>query len=96
MNMVDYITPISNVLSGRMAVLVAAIAILLIGVLLARFISKLTQKLLQEIQLNKILKNELGIKLPLEEIISRLKKRKIDIKIMIPDNENEVKKLTKK
>jgi small conductance mechanosensitive channel len=68
--MVD-LTPITNFLSGQLARLVAAITILLVGILFARFLSKLTQKILKEIKLNDILKNELGIKMHLEEFISR-------------------------
>ncbi|MBU2640122.1 MAG: mechanosensitive ion channel [Nanoarchaeota archaeon] len=68
--MVDY-TIVSDLLSGQLAVLVAAIAILLVGVVLARFFSRFFSRILQEIHLNKILKNELGIKLPLEEFVSR-------------------------
>jgi len=55
----------------KLARLVAAIAILLIGVLFARFLSRLMYKILNEIKLNVILKDEFGIKLPLEEFFSR-------------------------
>ena len=69
--MVD-VTIINEFLTSRLARLVAAIAILLIGVLFARFLSNVIKKVLKEISLNNILKEELGVKLPLEEFISRV------------------------
>jgi small-conductance mechanosensitive channel len=69
--MVDF-TFINEILTGKLAKLVAAIAILLLGVLFGRFLSKLTLKILKEVKLNTILKEELGIRLPLEEFFSRL------------------------
>ncbi|MAF51350.1 MAG: hypothetical protein CMH64_04645 [Nanoarchaeota archaeon] len=69
--MVD-ITQINVLFNERLAKLVAAIAILLIGILFARFLSKLTNKILKEVKLNDILKEEFGIKLPLEEFFSRV------------------------
>ena len=68
--MVDLIQ-VNDFFGNQLVILVAAIAILLIGVLLARFFSKLIQKILKEIELNKILKTELGISLPIEEFISK-------------------------
>ena len=68
--MVD-LTLINQFFTSSLAKLVAAVAILLIGVLFARFLSKLIQKILKEVRLNKFLKDEFGIKLSLEEFISR-------------------------
>ena len=69
--MVD-ITQLNALFNDRLAKLVAAIAILLIGILFARFLSKLTNKILKEVKLNDILKEEFGVKLPLEEFFSRI------------------------
>ncbi len=51
--------------------LVAAIAILLLGLVFGRFLSKLTQKILSEIELDRVLR-ESNIKIPLEQILSNL------------------------
>lgn len=69
--MID-ITPLIGFLNTTIARLVVAIVILLIGILFARFLSKLTYKVLHEIRLNILLNDELGLKLPLEEFFSRL------------------------
>jgi len=50
---------------------VVAIVILLLGFVIGRIIGKLTQKVLKEIELNKIIKRATGIKISLEEILSK-------------------------
>ena len=53
--------------------LVASLIILLLGLVLGRFLGKLIQRILNELELNRILRKE-GIKLPLEEFIGSLVK----------------------
>ncbi len=59
---------------GWMIKLIAAIAILLIGFVAARIVSKIISKVLQELEINRILKEQAGIKIPVEESISSLTK----------------------
>ncbi|MDP2908530.1 MAG: mechanosensitive ion channel [Nanoarchaeota archaeon] len=59
---------------GWMIKLVAAIAILLIGMVAARIISRIIKKILEELEVNRILKEQAGITLPVEEFISSLAK----------------------
>ena len=54
--------------------LIASIAILLIGLIAARIISKVIKKVLHELELNRILKEQAGVKLPIEEFVSSLAK----------------------
>jgi len=49
---------------------IAAIILFLAGIIVANILSKLTKKLLKELEVNKILKTKLNIKLPIENIIS--------------------------
>lgn len=51
--------------------LIAAIIILIAGFILGSLLSKLTRKILNELETNKILKEQAGIRLPIEEFISR-------------------------
>ena len=50
--------------------LVAAIVILLIGLIIGRFLSNLTRKILNELELYRILKEQARIKIPLAQLIS--------------------------
>ena len=50
--------------------IIISISILLIGVVIGRFLSKLTYRILVYISLNKLLKDSIKLKLPIEEIIS--------------------------
>jgi len=59
---------------GFIVNLVAAVIILLIGLVVATILSKLLKKLLHEIEVDKILKEQVGIKVPLEEILSTITK----------------------
>jgi len=54
--------------------LIAAIAVLLIGLIAARIISRLIKKVLHELELNRILKEQAGVKIPVEEFVSSLAK----------------------
>ncbi len=54
--------------------LIAAIAILLIGLVAARIINKILTKILQELEINRVLKEQAGIKVPIEEFIGSLTK----------------------
>lgn len=58
---------ISN--EGLVINLIAAVSIILVGLLVGYIVSKLTKRILHELELNKILKDE-GVKIPLEEIIT--------------------------
>ena len=52
--------------------LIGAIAILLIGFIVARFLSKLIHRVLKELETNKILKEQAGVQLPIEEFLSSI------------------------
>lgn len=54
--------------------LIAAIAIILIGLVAARIIHRILTKILQELELNRVLKEQVGIKIPVEEFIVSLTK----------------------
>jgi small-conductance mechanosensitive channel len=68
--MVDFY---SELLSRGFVKVIAAIVILLIGLVIGRFLGKLVHRVLKELELNKILKNS-GIGIPMEELIGRLVK----------------------
>ena len=70
--MVDANQIIDMIVRGNLSNLVAAIVIILIGFLIGRFLGKLTRKVLKELNTNKILKENLGIKLPIEQFLSKL------------------------
>jgi len=59
---------------GFLVNLVAAIVILLLGLIVANIAKKLLKKLLHELEVDKILKEQVGIKVPLEEILSTIAK----------------------
>lgn len=50
--------------------LIAALVILLLGIVIGRFVSKLIQRVLKEVEINKILKEEAGVKIPVEQVIA--------------------------
>tara|TARA_Y100000310_G_C20631850_1_gene789082 strand:+ start:1290 stop:1817 length:528 start_codon:yes stop_codon:yes gene_type:complete len=54
--------------------LVAAIAILLLGMVFGRFISKLLQRILQELELNRLIKDNFNSRFPMEQIASSVVK----------------------
>jgi len=67
--MLEYIR---SLLSENIAKLIAAILIGLIGAILARLLSKLVYKILHNLDMNRILKKQLRIKIPIEETVSSL------------------------
>ena len=60
--------------NGFLIKLIASIAILLIGLIAARIISRIVKKVLNELEVNRILKEQAGVRLPIEESISTLTK----------------------
>jgi len=62
------------VFQGSMTKVISAIVILLLGVLIARFLSKLIKKVLAEIRTDKILREEIGLKIPVEDFLSNITK----------------------
>lgn len=54
--------------------LIAAVIILLIGFVVARLSSRLTKRILNELETNKILKEQAGVKMQVEEFISSIVK----------------------
>ncbi len=63
--------------------LVASIVILVIGLLVGRFLSNLTKKVLQELELDRVLKEQARIKLPLTQLISSIVKYLIYVAAII-------------
>lgn len=61
---------IVSLIGGKSLDLVVGIAILLIGMVLGRFISKLVERLMSEVGLNRLLKKLFNTRWPLEQIIS--------------------------
>lgn len=59
---------------GWMIKLIAAIAVILIGLVAARIISRVIKKILHELELNRILKEQAGVRIPIEEFVSSLTK----------------------
>jgi len=60
--------------NGMLIKLIVAIAILLIGLIAARIISRIVKKILNELELNRVLKEQAGVKIPMEEFISTMTK----------------------
>ena len=60
------------VLGGRTTNVIIAIVIILLGILIARFLSKLIKKVLSELKIDKILKEEARIKIPVEDFLSNI------------------------
>jgi len=54
--------------------LVAAVVILLIGIVAAGILSKLVKRVLHELEVDKILKNQAGVRIPLEDVLSSIVK----------------------
>jgi len=64
-----------NLTSEGLAIkLLTAIAIILIGLVAARIMHRIITKILQELELNRVLKENVGIKIPLEEFLGSLTK----------------------
>ena len=54
--------------------LIAAIVILVVGLIIGRFLSNLTKKVLHELELDRILKEQARVKVPLTQLITNLVK----------------------
>ncbi len=54
--------------------LIAAITIIFIGLVAARVLSRIIQRLLHELEVNRILKEQAGVKIPVEEFVGSLVK----------------------
>jgi len=65
---------ITNAVSILSVNLIAALVILLLGIVIGRFVGKLIRRVLKEVEINKILKEEAGVKVPLEEVVSSIAK----------------------
>lgn len=59
---------------GYLIRLVAAVVVILIGFIAARVLSRLTRKALHELETDKILREQAGVKVPLEEFLASLVK----------------------
>lgn len=69
--MVDANQVLDIIVSGNLNRVIAAIVVLLIAFLVARFLGNLTIKILRELNTNKILKESFGIRAPVEEIFGK-------------------------
>ena len=69
--MVDANQVLDVIVSGNLNRVIAAIVVLLIAFLIARFFGNLTSKILSGLNTNKILKESLGIRAPIEEIFGK-------------------------
>ena len=69
--MVDANQVLDIIVSGNLNRAIAAIVILLIAFLLARFIGNLTAKVLSELKTDKILKESFGVRAPVEQIFGK-------------------------
>lgn len=69
--MVDVNQVLDIIVSGNLNRLVAAVIVLLIAFLIARFLRNLSARVLRELKTNKILKENFGLRAPIEEIISQ-------------------------
>ena len=68
--MVDANQVLDIIVSGNLNRVIAAIVVLLIAFIAARFVRNLTAKVLRELKTNKILKESLGVRAPIEQIFS--------------------------
>src|SRR3989344_5935707 len=71
--MVDFAI-LTNLVNENSSKIIIAVSIILLGVVIARFISKLLYKVLIQINLSNIIKNNFNLALPLEDTISSLAK----------------------
>lgn len=67
----DGINYIVNTLSGLMTKLIVAVIIILIGFIIGRVLGKLTQKVLHELEIDRILKKKARIKFSVEKAFGR-------------------------
>ncbi len=69
--MVDANQVLDIIMSGSLNRVIAAIVVLLIAFLIARFLGNLAAKVLNELKTNKILKESFGVRAPVEQIFSK-------------------------
>lgn len=69
--MVDTNQILDIIVSGNLSRVIAAIVVLLIAFIVARFLGNLTSRVLSGLNTNKILKENLGIRAPIEAIIGK-------------------------
>lgn len=70
--MVDANQVLDIIVSGNLNRAVAAVVVLLISFLVARFLGNLTARILSELNTNKILKESFGVRAPIEQVIGRV------------------------
>jgi small-conductance mechanosensitive channel len=70
--MVDFAQLTASLNQGFMKI-IAAIAIILIGLVIGRFVGKLLQRILKEFEINNLLLKK-GVRLPIEQIVSSVAK----------------------
>ena len=69
--MVDTNQILDIIVSGSLNRVIAAIVVLLISFLVARFLGNLTARVLKELNTNKILKESFGVRAPVEQVINK-------------------------
>jgi small conductance mechanosensitive channel len=72
--MVFQLDSLSSKLSDLTLKLIAAVVILLIGLVIGRFLGNLTKKILHELELDKLLKEQTRFKIPLEQFLGSVVK----------------------
>ncbi|MEK6907447.1 MAG: mechanosensitive ion channel domain-containing protein [Nanoarchaeota archaeon] len=72
--MVFELNSLSSKLSDLTLNLVAAVVILLVGLVVGRFLGNLTRKVLHELELDRLLKEQTRFKIPLEQFLGSLVK----------------------
>jgi len=68
------LSSLSSKLSDFTLNLIAAIVILLVGLVIGRFLGNLTRKVLHELELDKLLREQTRFKIPLEQFLGSLVK----------------------
>src|SRR3989344_3175104 len=68
------LSSLSSKLSDFTLNLIAAIVILLVGLVIGRFLGNLTKKILHELELDKLLREQTRFKIPLEQFLGSLVK----------------------
>lgn len=73
-NIIEKVAGVSSKISDTTINLIAAIVILLIGLILGRFLGNLTRRILHELELDRVLREQTRIKIPVEQFLSSLVK----------------------
>lgn len=69
--MVDTNQVLDIIVSGNLNRAIAAVIVLLISFLVARFLGNLTSRILSELNTNKILKESFGVRAPIDQILGK-------------------------